>query len=219
MHSTGRGTASSQSVDIAKANTNNRRRGTSVPLAGEKKEAIGAFQQHGQQRDKKRDTRTQSGSGHATEKRKSAGILKKGKTKKKKVKRKKRNCAVPPAHTTSLTFIAASGLFFQSSLSCRPWDAQPQGRHRVWATNNKTRAGDTSLITVCSNQKLKKKEKRITEYYNKTLKKNPRGTRHTISVRSRNSILFGSQDCHKCTQPQKKQQHTRHAHTRSAVTT
>ncbi|RNC37985.1 hypothetical protein TcCL_NonESM12818, partial [Trypanosoma cruzi] len=31
------------------------------------REAIGACQQHGQQRDKKRDTRTQSGSGHGTE--------------------------------------------------------------------------------------------------------------------------------------------------------
>ncbi|RNC41428.1 hypothetical protein TcCL_NonESM08987 [Trypanosoma cruzi] len=47
---------------IAKGSTKNRRRGPSVPLAGKKKEEVGACQQHSQQRDTQRDTETQSDS-------------------------------------------------------------------------------------------------------------------------------------------------------------
>ncbi|RNC32716.1 hypothetical protein TcCL_Unassigned04648 [Trypanosoma cruzi] len=65
VRSAGRGTASSHPRAIAKADTNNRRRWPSVPLAEKEMEAC---QQHSQQKDTQRDTEKHSGSEHGTKK-------------------------------------------------------------------------------------------------------------------------------------------------------
>ncbi|RNC35843.1 hypothetical protein TcCL_Unassigned01241 [Trypanosoma cruzi] len=73
---------------LAMGNTNNRRRGPSVPLAEKKLEEMEAFRKHSQQRDNKRDTETHNDSEHGTDGKRCNDLPKR--TKKKNIKTKKR---------------------------------------------------------------------------------------------------------------------------------